>query len=129
MALIDALRSLAGPKRSALQWDCSNRTQLFTAAFELHEVAMHAGFSPDEATTLSLTLAELGTRAAKQASGSRASVFLRPDGWRVEVPGADVPTALVSGRTGTTTLRVVTGIDGSQIAIAEYDRPKREARH
>ena len=88
MALLDTLRSLTGPRREALVWDCSNRTKLFTAAFELHEVAMHAGFSPDEATSLSLTLAELGTRAASKRCGASASVYLRPDGWRVEVPGA-----------------------------------------
>lgn len=127
MALFDTLRSLARPKRDALVWDCSNRSKLFTAAFELHEVAMHAGFSPDEATTLSLTLAELGTRAAQKSCGGNASVFLRPDGWRVEMPGADVPTALVSSSSGRTTLRVVTRDDGNAVAIAEYDRstPRR----
>ncbi|MBL8915215.1 MAG: hypothetical protein JNM17_31215 [Archangium sp.] len=122
MALLDTLRSLAGSRREALVWDCSNRNKLFAAAFELHEVAMHAGFSPDEATNLSLTLAELGTRAAKYERGGQASVFLRPDGWRVEMPAADVPTALVTNSNGRTTLRVVTRSDGDEVAIAEYAR-------
>lgn len=123
MAILDTLRSLtSSSRREALVWDCSNRNKLFAAAFELHEVAMHAGFSPDEATNLSLTLAELGTRATQCDRGGRASVFLRPDGWRLEMPGADVPTALATNPNGRTTLRVVTRRDGDAVAIAEYDR-------
>ena len=122
MALLDTLRSLTGPRREALVWDCSNRTKLFTAAFELHEVAMHAGFSPDEATSLSLTLAELGTRAASTRCGASASVYLRPDGWRVEVPGADVPASLVTSSNGRTSLRVVSRDGAEPVAVAEYDR-------
>ncbi|MFT3713309.1 MAG: hypothetical protein QM817_37110 [Archangium sp.] len=122
MSVLDSLRTLAGPKRRALTWDCSNRAQVYAAAFELHEVAMHAGFSPDEATTLSLTLAELATRASKRATCTgKASVYLRRDGWRLEVPGADVPTALVTNSSGHTKLRVISGQDGA-VAVAEYDR-------
>jgi hypothetical protein len=122
MPLLDSLRSLASPRRRPLTWDCSNRAKLYAAAFELHEVAMHAGFSPDEATTLSLTLAELATRASKASCTGKASVYLRRDGWRLEVPGADVPTALVTTSAGGhTRLRVISGADGS-VAVAEYDR-------
>jgi hypothetical protein len=74
-------------------WDCLNQAQTLAATFEVHEAAMAQGFLPEEATTLSLVLAELAMRACRVAKGSVASVFFAADGWRVEVAvGSAVPT-------------------------------------
>ena len=109
-------------------WDCDNRGQVLFAAFEVHEAAMKAGFMPDEATTLSLSLAELCVQAVRYARGAVASVFFADSGWRLEVADScptkeriqapalhcDLPRPLSS-------LRVQNGAH-STVVIAEYER-------
>jgi len=60
-------------------WDCGNRGQVLSAAFEVHQAAMEHAFMPDEATNLSMSLAKLCT------SGGVVSVYFSEGGWRVEV--------------------------------------------
>ncbi len=69
-------------------WDCFNRGQVLAAAFEVHDAAMKAGLMPDEATTLSLTLAELCSQAVTYARGGVASVFFSEGAWRLEIADA-----------------------------------------
>lgn len=88
MSYVESLQPFAyavpvGPK--AQVWDCSNRGHVLAAAFDVHEAAMNAGFMPDEATTLSLSLAELCSQAVLYARGAVASVFFSEAGWRLEV--------------------------------------------
>ena len=71
-------------------WECSSTSQIYTAAFEVHEAAMKHGLLPDEATTLSLSLAELATQAAKQGVGT-ARVEFEEDGWSLEVGPVSSP--------------------------------------
>ncbi len=66
-------------------WDCMSQAETLAATFEVHEAAIAHGFMPEEATTLSLVLAELSMRAVKRAKGAVASVFFSPEGWRLEV--------------------------------------------
>jgi hypothetical protein len=65
-------------------WVCSSNSQIYAAAFEVHEAAMSHGFMPDEATSLSLSLAQLATNAVKEGS-STARVEFEPEGWKLEV--------------------------------------------
>lgn len=118
-----ALDSLMPPQ--AHVWDCFNPAQTYAAAFEVHDAAMRAGFLPDEATTLSLALAELASRAVKQARGGVASVFFNSDGWRLEVcdagPALDVaPTLTVSAQLSS--LRVHRRATGGSLIVAQYTR-------
>ncbi len=122
MALSDTLRSLTNQPSRPLKWACASRSQVFDAAFELHEVAVHAGFAPDEATTLSLTLAELSTPVAEP--GSECSVSLHPRGWHLEVTARHanesprIGSAQVRG-----SLRTELRDDGSVKYVADYERP------
>ena len=77
--------ALPGGVPQAQVWDCFNRGQVLAAAFEVHEAAMKAGLMPDEATTLSLTLAELCAQSVTYARGGVASVFFSDGGWRLEI--------------------------------------------
>lgn len=109
-------------------WDCFNRAQVLSAAFEAHEAAMNAGFMPDEATTLSLTLAELCVQAVTNAHGAIATLFFTDAGWRLEVadsgPGsgrshapvihAELPRPLTSIR--------ARSAGKCTVVIAEYER-------
>jgi hypothetical protein len=88
MSYVESLKPFAyalpvGPQ--AQVWDCSNRGQVMEAAFDVHEAAVKAGFMPDEATSLSLSLAELCSQAVLYARGAIASVFFTDTGWRLEV--------------------------------------------
>lgn len=127
MALSDTLRSLTNEPSRPLKWACASRSQVFDAAFELHEVAVHAGFAPDEATTLSLTLAELSTPVADL--GSEASVSLHPRGWHLEVTARH---ANESPRIGSAevrgSLRTELSVDGSVKYVADYERPLPQFR-
>lgn len=109
-------------------WDCSSPSQVFHAAFEAHEAAMRAGFLPDEATTLSLSLAELGTHAATHGRQGQARVLFEDAGWRLEVsePSTNVfelfqPVLKAPLPKALTSLKVRT--DGEHaIVIAKYER-------
>lgn len=90
MRLVDSLFSLTASESSPSApeprvWDCSSPSQVFNAAFEVHDAAMRAGFMPDEATTLSLSLAELGTQAVVHGNGGKATVQFKDEGWELEV--------------------------------------------
>lgn len=85
-------------------WDCLSQAQTLAATFEVHELAMSQGFLPDEATTLSLVLAELAMRACREAKGAVASVFFAADGWRLEVSLAPSPVVPVRWRLGESVL-------------------------
>jgi hypothetical protein len=111
-------------------WDCFNKGQVLAAAFEVHEAAMHAGFMPDEATTLSLSLAELATNSVSSSRGAVASVFFNETGWRLEV--ADTGPSLERYSTPElnsqlprqlTSLRSRPAGPG-KVVIAEYERPE-----
>jgi hypothetical protein len=111
-------------------WDCFNRAQAITAAFEVHEVALHSGFMPDEATMLSLTLAELATHAVEEARGGVASVFFGAHGWRLEVSDASTSSSrpeLRSIDAHAVSLRVVPRV-GGKVIVAEYEREAQQ-RH
>lgn len=127
MALTDTLRALSHQPSHPLKWACASRSQVYDAAFELHEVAVHAGFAPDEATTLSLTLAELSTPVA--GLGSEATVSLHPRGWHLEVTA---PHASESPRVGSPevrgSLRTELRVDGSVKYVADYERPLPQFR-
>lgn len=106
-------------------WDCFNSAQTYAAAFEVNEAALRAGFMPEEATTLSLALAELASRAVSQARGGVASVFFSSDGWRLEVCDAGPalnapPTLTVSGQLSS--LRVHRRTTGGSLVVAQYTR-------
>lgn len=132
MSFVESLRSLAAAETvlppQVQVWDCFNRGQVLAAAFEVHEAAMKVGFMPDEATTLSLSLAELGTQSVLYARGGVASVFFTDAGWRLEV--ADSGPA--SGRIGTPVLQSVLprpltslrarGAGEGSVVIAQYER-------
>ena len=109
-------------------WDCFNRGQVLAAAFEVHEAAMKAGFMPDEATTLSLSLAELCVQSVTYARGAVASVFFSDAGWRLEVadsgPTAQrttVPVLNAALPRPLTSLRARPAGLGT-VVIAEYER-------
>ncbi len=118
-----ALDSVMPPQ--AHVWDCFNSAQTYAAAFEVHEAALRTGFMPDEATTLSLALAELAGLAVKHARGGVASVFFNSDGWRLEVcdagPGLDAPPELTVGRS-LSSLRVHRRPTGGSLVVAQYQR-------
>lgn len=132
MSFVESLRAFDSAEPvlppQARVWDCFNRGQVLAAAFEVHELAVMAGFMPDEATTLSLSLAELGTQAVLYAHGGVASVFFSEGGWRLEV--ADSGPA--SGRAGVPVLRSVLprpftslrarGVGEGSVVIAQYER-------
>ena len=109
-------------------WECSNRGQVLTAAFEVHEAAMRAGFMPDEATTLSLSLAELCVQAVLYAQGAIASVFFSESSWRLEVADTEpsserkqAPLLHCNLPRPLSSLRVRRGAL-STVVIAEYER-------
>jgi hypothetical protein len=107
-------------------WDCFNRGQVLAAAFEVHEAAMKAGFMPDEATTLSLSLAELCAQSVSTAKGAVASVFFSDAGWRLEVTDSGSaekrrPLLNSSLPRPLTSLRARNAGDGT-VVIAEYER-------
>lgn len=133
MSHLEPLHSFAYPvpagSLQAQVWACFNRNQVLAAAFEVHEAAMSAGFMPDEATTLSLSLAELCAQAVTVARGGVASVFFSEAGWRLEVADSDsrqsepvlhakLPRPLASLRS----LAAGTGT----VVIAEYVRVENE---
>ena len=111
MALSDTLRSLTNEPSRPLKWACASRSQVFDAAFELHEVAVHAGFAPDEATTLSLTLAELSTPVAEP--GRHLEVTARHANESPRIGSAQVRGSL----------RTELRDDGSVKYVADYERP------
>lgn len=132
MSFVDTLRSFGSSPwpPQAQVWDCFNKAQALSAAFEVHEVALRSGFMPEEATTLSLTVAELASNAVQHAKGGVASVFFRQTGWRVEVSeaGANFPAgsqpSLSSVSPGKlSSLRVVRKATGGSLMVAEYERP------
>lgn len=83
MSFVESLRTFSSlqpaPQSQAQVWDCSSRGQAIAAAFEVHEAAINAGFMPDEATRLSMSLAELTAR------GGIASVLFFETGWHLDV--------------------------------------------
>lgn len=135
MTMLESLRAFSAVESplppQAQVWDCFNQGQVLAAAFEVHEVAIEAGFLPDEATTLSLSLADLGTQAVLHARGGVASVFFSKRGWRLEVADSG-PTRARLGRLGPPLLesdlpRPLTSLRGLSsgrcfVAIAEYHR-------
>lgn len=109
----------------AYVWDCFNTAQAYAAAFEVHEVALTSGFLPEEATTLSLTLAELAGHAVKHGRGGVASVFFHGGGWRLEVcddgPGLASPPELKSGHR-LASVRLHPRPQGGSLVVAQYQR-------
>lgn len=87
-----------------ISWKCASRSEVLSAAFELHEVAVSQGLAPEEATTLSLTLAERAGPIAK--GGSEASVSFTPRGWHLEVHDGG----------------------GQVVSVADYVRPMPQVR-
>ena len=89
MSFVESLRTFSSPQlppaQEAQVWDCSNRGQVLAAAFEVHEVAMSRGLMPDEATRLSMSLAELCSH------GGVASVTVSEAGWKLEVARTGAP--------------------------------------
>lgn len=117
---------VGGPQ--AQVWDCFNRGQVLAAAFEVHEAAMKAGLMPDEATTLSLTLAELCSQAVTYARGGVASVFFSEGAWRLEIadsgPSTDrLPVPVLHSKLPRplSSLRARPAGQGT-VVIAEYER-------
>lgn len=110
----------------AYVWDCFNTAQAYAAAFEVHEVALSTGFMPDEATTLSLTLAELAGHAVQHARGGVASVFFDASGWRLEVcdagPAMEAPPELKSSAQ-LSSVRLHARPQGGSLIVAQYQRP------
>ena len=109
----------------AYVWDCFNTAQAYAAAFEVHEVALTSGFLPEEATTLSLTLAELAGHAVKHARGGVASVFFHRGGWRLEMcdagPGMVAPPKLKSSGL-LASVRLHARPQGGSLVVAQYQR-------
>lgn len=131
VTIVDAIRSLTSSSPwppQAQVWDCFNKSQALSAAFEVHEVALRSGFMPDEATTLSLTVAELASNAVQHAKGGVASVFFNDHGWRVEVSDAgeglstSAPRLTSVSREQLSSLRVVRKPSGGSLVVAEYER-------
>ena len=132
MSYVESVRPFAyaipvGPLHSR-SWECSTRGQVLAAAFEVHESAMKAGFMPDEATTLSLCLAELCVQAVLYARGAVASVFFSESSWRIEVadsgPSSErkqAPMLHCALPRPLSSLRVRRGAL-STVVIAEYER-------
>ena len=89
MSPAEALRTFtsprAPPEQEAQVWACANRGQVLAAVFEVHEAAMSRGFMPDEATRLSMSLAELCT------DGGVASVTFSEAGWKLSVARPAAP--------------------------------------
>ncbi len=121
MSIDEALIAWRLAPREPLRCDCSPRARLVSSASALHEVALHAGFRPEEATTLSFALAELATVARCEERGGSAAVYLHADGWRLEVPGTVSPRALITTPSGGTRLTTAT-LNGIPVAVAEYER-------
>lgn len=117
----------------ALMWDASNRNQVLTAAFAAHAEAMRAGFMPDEATTLSLTIADLGTNAVHHARGGVVSLSFHDQGWRLEVgdsgpgfpPGVSASDLSVLRR-GLSSVVLLPRPGGGSLVVAEYLRPQQD---
>jgi len=136
MSHLEALRPFAYPvpagSLQAQVWDCFNRGQVLAAAFEVHEAAMNAGFMPDEATTLSLSLAELCVQAVTSARGGVASVFFSEAGWRLEVADSGPAEERKNGPVLTAVLpRPLTSLRSRSagtgtVVIAEYVRVENE---
>ncbi len=107
-------------------WDCRTRAQALNAAFEAHEVALHSGMFPDEATSLSLTLAEL----TNKASDGRATLFFGGNGWRLEVTGFTTPVTFslntLSHELRPTVLHVIENVEGDE-AQHHHRRGRRQA--
>jgi hypothetical protein len=106
-------------------WDCLSRAQTLAATFEVHEAALQHGFLPDEATTLSLTLAELAMRAVKEGKGAVASCFFSADGWRLELVDFACPELQVDSSAllrSLTSVRVHPRPGGGAVVIANYRR-------
>lgn len=89
---------------------------------------MKAGFMPDEATTLSLSLAELCVQSVTSAHGAVASVFFSDAGWRLEVADSGPATSREHGPVlhselprPLTSLRARAAGRGT-VVIAEYER-------
>jgi hypothetical protein len=130
VTIVEAFRSLTSSSPwppQAQVWDCFNKSQALSAAFEVHEVALRSGFMPDEATTLSLTVAELASNAVQFAKGGVASVFFNDHGWRVEMSDSSetssAPPQLRSvSRAQLSSLRVVRKASGGNLVVAEYER-------
>lgn len=83
---------------------------------------------PDEATTLSLSLAELCVQAVLYARGAVATVFFADAGWRLEVADSGPSTHRVRAPAlhcnlprPLSSLRIHTGVH-STVVIAEYER-------
>lgn len=109
-------------------WDCFNRGQVLAAAFEVHEAAMKAGLMPDEATTLSLTLAELCSQSVTYARGGVATVFFSEGAFRLEIVDsgssiARLPVPVLHSKLprALTSLRARAAGAGT-VVIAEYER-------
>lgn len=131
MTVLELSRSIPHTVQAASSqaqvWDCFNRGQVLAAAFEVHEAAMKAGFMPDEATTLSLSLAELCVQSATYSRGAVASVFFSDTGWRLEVadsgPQSDrVDPALHSQLPRQLTSLRARSAGRGTVVIAEYER-------
>mgnify|MGYP007112204904 CR=1 FL=1 len=106
----------------AFVWECFSTTQVYLAAFEASEAALGAGFFPEEATALSMTLAEL---ASQSPAGSVVSVFFSGDSWRLEQCG----TRTHAARTPTVrscdvplSLRAYPRPTGGDLVVAHYQR-------
>lgn len=133
MGLVDSFFSLASLESSSSApeprvWDCSSPSQVFNAAFEVHEAAMRAGFMPDEATTLSLSLAELGTQAVAHGKGGKATVQFKNEGWELEVEDSGPDAGRVNKPILKSPLpRPLTALKvrserGSAVVVAHYER-------
>lgn len=111
--------------RTSLRWTCCTRTQVLHAASEAHEAAVSEGFDVNEATTLSLTLAELTSVADAE---TEASVSISAGGWRLEVTARTgvVPRAVLAQ--AHSAFHSEHRSDGSVVFIADYRRPRMAHR-
>lgn len=133
MSFVDSFFAVASPESAsptsaARVWDCSSPSQVFHAAFEVHEAAMKAGFMPDEATTLSLSLAELGAQAVAHGHGGHARVEFKDEGWKLEVAdggphaGRVARPILRSPLPHPLTSLKVRSEQGAAVVVAHYER-------
>ncbi len=133
MLLVDTYGSASPANENAFVppqahvWDCFSVAQTYAAAFEANEVALSAGLLPEEATSLSLTLAELAGNAVVEAKGSVASLFFSRDGWRLEVsdsgPGLTQAPSLQTLQVQHSSVRVHRKPAGGTIVVVNYQRP------